>query len=220
MGVTNFDKVSGDVEIAASHSGSGSYQPVAADLTVAAAAGSGTETDPKYIAPIMGNVMGADLSKDSNVLAGIIGKYNVSGEQTSKYPRGGVIGEVGEEHGNPTRKADGAVVAVIGGDSARVNPRAYFAARHLNSNSGSGPEYGVDLYDPEASGLSYGQGAPSIAAIRFPNGLLFVTLDTAITANSTTTSAPAGSLAITSHNTGKNKIFQSDGTKWQYPGVA
>lgn len=39
--------------------------------------------------------------------------------------------------------------------------------------------------------------------------------NTAITANSTTTSAPAGSLAVTSHATGRNSIFRSDGSKWQ-----
>lgn len=38
---------------------------------------------------------------------------------------------------------------------------------------------------------------------------------TAITANSTTTSAPAGSFAVTSHATGRNSIFRSDGSKWQ-----
>jgi len=49
-------------------------------------------------------------------------------------------------------------------------------------------------------------------------GLYF--LSTAITANSTTTSAPAGSLATTTNATGLGKLFISDGTKWQYPVVA
>jgi hypothetical protein len=39
---------------------------------------------------------------------------------------------------------------------------------------------------------------------------------TAITANVTTTTAPAGSLAKTSHATGLASIFRSDGTKWQF----
>ena len=38
---------------------------------------------------------------------------------------------------------------------------------------------------------------------------------TAITGNSTTTSAPAGSIAFTSHATGRNKFFYSDASKWQ-----
>lgn len=40
-------------------------------------------------------------------------------------------------------------------------------------------------------------------------------LVSAITANVTTTTAPAGSLGMTSNATGKSSIFVSDGTKWQ-----
>jgi hypothetical protein len=49
-------------------------------------------------------------------------------------------------------------------------------------------------------------------------GIYFLT--TAITANSTTTSAPVGSLATTTNATGLGKLFIADGTKWQYPVVA
>lgn len=38
---------------------------------------------------------------------------------------------------------------------------------------------------------------------------------TAITADTTTTTAPAGSLGITSNATGKGYVFYSDGSKWQ-----
>lgn len=38
---------------------------------------------------------------------------------------------------------------------------------------------------------------------------------TAITENVTTTDAPAGSVANTTHATGRTKSFYSDGTKWQ-----
>lgn len=58
------------------------------------------------------------------------------------------------------------------------------------------------------------------ADIRFSNNAWLVALTTAITANSTTTSAPAGSLGITTHATGNTKFFMSDGTKFQYAGVA
>jgi hypothetical protein len=40
-------------------------------------------------------------------------------------------------------------------------------------------------------------------------------LTTAITANSTTTSLAAGTFGSTNHATGRDKIFVSDGTKWQ-----
>jgi hypothetical protein len=49
-------------------------------------------------------------------------------------------------------------------------------------------------------------------------GLYFLT--TAITANSTTTSAPKGSIATTTNATGTGKLFVSDGSKWQYAVVA
>jgi hypothetical protein len=58
----------------------------------------------------------------------------------------------------------------------------------------------------------------SVAAANLTAGLYFLT--SAITANSTTTSAPAGSLGTTSNATGLGKLFISDGTKWQYPVVA
>jgi len=45
-------------------------------------------------------------------------------------------------------------------------------------------------------------------------------LSTAITANSTTTSAPVGSLGITTNATGRGKLFYADGTKWQFMAVS
>lgn len=39
---------------------------------------------------------------------------------------------------------------------------------------------------------------------------------TAITANTTTTTAPAGSFAVTTNATGLSSIFVSDGAKWQF----
>lgn len=38
---------------------------------------------------------------------------------------------------------------------------------------------------------------------------------TAITANTTSTSAPAGSMAFTTNTTGRGRLFYSDGSKWQ-----
>lgn len=49
-------------------------------------------------------------------------------------------------------------------------------------------------------------------------GLYF--LDTAVTANSTTTTAPAGSIGVTTNATGLGKLFISDGSKWQFAVVA
>lgn len=41
-------------------------------------------------------------------------------------------------------------------------------------------------------------------------------LATAVVANTTTTTVPAGSFAVTTHATGQSSIFVSDGSKWQY----
>lgn len=47
------------------------------------------------------------------------------------------------------------------------------------------------------------------------NGVRVYLLTVAVTANVTTTAAPAGSIAITSSSTGRGTPFYSDGTKWQ-----
>ena len=57
-----------------------------------------------------------------------------------------------------------------------------------------------------------------VAAANATAGVYFLT--TAITANSTTTDAPEGSIATTTNATGTGKLFVSDGTKWQYAVVA
>ena len=44
-------------------------------------------------------------------------------------------------------------------------------------------------------------------------------LSTAITANTTLTSAPSGSLGITTNATGLGKLFYADGTKWQFMAI-
>lgn len=70
-------------------------------------------------------------------------------------------------------------------------------------------------------GLKLGKDTGSMTAdIQFTNGQQLVCLSTAITANSTTTSAPAGSIGITSNATGVGKLFVSDGSKWQYASVS
>lgn len=49
-------------------------------------------------------------------------------------------------------------------------------------------------------------------------GLYF--LDSAITANSTVTTAPKGSIGTTSNATGAGKLFISDGSKWQFAAIS
>jgi hypothetical protein len=90
---------------------------------------------------------------------------------------------------------------------------------------------GVAYADPSFESLTV-TGASALAAVTATSvttsgisaaanavaGLYFLT--TAITANTTTTSVPVGSLATTTNATGLGKLFIADGTKWQFPVVA
>lgn len=52
--------------------------------------------------------------------------------------------------------------------------------------------------------------------VLYPNGQKMYFFTTAITANSTVTTATAGDKAQTTHATGRASIFVSDGSKWQF----
>jgi hypothetical protein len=141
---------------AANYSGTGSFQPVAADLTLAAAAGG---TSGKFLSPMMGNIYGTNLSKSGNYISGLIGALSVDGTRATELQVGGVLGIVMDA----STGADGAVVAVIDGSdpSSVTRANAAFAARMNNNNAGSGVDYGVDLYDAgRSSGLYSGGGQP------------------------------------------------------------
>jgi hypothetical protein len=60
-----------------------------------------------------------------------------------------------------------------------------------------------------------GTDEPVVNFITFESGAKFYALTTAITGNTTTTTATAGSLAITTNATGIGHLFYSDGSKWQ-----
>jgi hypothetical protein len=79
--------------------------------------------------------------------------------------------------------------------------------------NGAGP-YQVSDGNVDAAKLLGG----SILTASSGAGLYFLT--TAVTANSTTTTAPAGSIGVTTNATGLGKLFISDGTKWQFAVVA
>lgn len=113
-----------------------SFQPVGIDLNLAA--GAGSSADPKYIAPIMGNVIGDTLTKTKSYIGALIGKLSVIGAKLSTYPWAAVVAEVGDG----VTAADGsAVVAVVGGDSAQTGTDAAFSVDYQNSTAGSGFDY-------------------------------------------------------------------------------
>jgi len=132
------------------YSGQGhSFQPWAIDLELIVNAGSDDGANPKFLAPFMGNLLGADLLADANYLGGVIGAYSVTGVKATTYPAGAVLGIVMAE----VTEVDGAVVAVLDGDGLTI-ANAAFKARANNSTPGSGFTYGLDLHDPAHDGFS------------------------------------------------------------------
>lgn len=123
------------------YAGTGSYQRVGPDLNLVAAAGSNTPSAPKFVASIMGNIIGSSLTQVANYLAGTIGAYSVTGIKATRYPAAGVLGIIMDG----VTDVDGAVVAEIDGDSSVTVANAAFKAMMKNSNAGSGFNYGLDL---------------------------------------------------------------------------
>ena len=87
---------------------------------------------------------------------------------------------------------------------------------------------GVAYADPEfesvsvtgtMSAASVVSTASSVAVASNANAGVYI-LSTAITANTTTTDAPVGSLGITTNSTGRGKLFYADGTKWQFMAIS
>ena len=74
----------------------------------------------------------------------------------------------------------------------------------------------VDVSGAVTAGSHVSTGAAAVS--NAVAGLYF--LSTAITANSTATTAPVGSLATTTNATGTGKLFISDGTKWQFAAIS
>lgn len=130
-----------------SYNNTASYQDVGVDLNLGAAAGKTGDT--AFLAPIMGNLLGAALTKTGNYLAGLIGHFSVTGSNATTYPSGAVLAGVGDG----VTDVDGAVVAYIDGDSAQTNCGAMFKVRNNNSTAASGPNFGVDLQDASHDGF-------------------------------------------------------------------
>ena len=135
---------------ASPYAGTGSFQAVAPDLNLDPAAGSADGSNPKFIAAMMGNLIGAMLTKDANYLAGVIGAFSVTGTKATTYPAGGVLAQISDG----VTEADGAVVAYVDGDSAVTKANAAFKAMSNNSNAGSGFDYGLDLTSPAHDGYN------------------------------------------------------------------
>lgn len=134
----------GAIELAPTFNDVHSFQSVAADVNLGAAAGAAA-SNPKFLAGVMGNAIGADLTKAGAYVAGVIAALAVTGTKASHYQVGALLGIVMDG----VTAADGAVVAVIDGSdpSAATRANAAFAARMNNNHASSGVDYGLDLYD-------------------------------------------------------------------------
>lgn len=142
---TSSEAVAASSEQAVEYDGTGeSYQVIAADLTVADDAGSNDGTDPKFLAPMMGNIMGDAIAGEGNYLGGMVGAYSVVAH-ASDYPTAALMGIIMDG----SVGADAIVAAVIDGDdpSSVTRAKSAFGVRMLNNNAGSGVDYGLDLKD-------------------------------------------------------------------------
>lgn len=166
----------GTTEITEEYSGTGSsHQVIAIDLEVAATAGSDDGTDPAFLAPIMGNVLGDAVTGEGNYMGGLIGAYSVTDANGSDYPTAGVMGVVMDG----VTDVDACVLAVIDGSdpSSTTRARAAFGVRMLNNSGDSGVDYGVDLHDAGSAHYTGGGDPFSVtkAAIRLPDQVCWIT---------------------------------------------
>lgn len=136
------------IELTDTREGPGSHQTVAGDLTLDPDAGTSDAGDTDFLAAGMFNLLGENLTKTNNYLAGVIGENSVTGTNATDLPNAAVLGIVAD--GNTT--VDGIVTALIDGSDpgSTTTASAAFAARQLNTESGSGVDYGLDLHDTPA----------------------------------------------------------------------
>ena len=102
----------------------------------------------------------------------------------------------------PNTKAVGVAYSDPSFDSVTVTGASTLAAVTATTVAATGAVSGSTL-----------TSANDAAASNAVAGVYFYS--TAITGNSTTTTAPNGSLGSTSNATGTGKLFVSDGSKWQ-----
>lgn len=145
----------------------GSRQLLSGDLTVSGTPGHAGG----YLAGIMGNILGTSITGTGNSnMAGVQGKYDISGTNSSTHAKGAVVGEVGDN----TTSADGAFVAVLGGDSNTTSARAAFTVDYQNSIAASKFDYGMDLQGPGAHN-NYQAVSYNLAPVRIVSDVVILT---------------------------------------------
>lgn len=156
------------------YSAAPSFQGIAGDTTLSAGAGRTLAQGGSFLAAIMGNVHGSNLTGTGNFVAGVIGAYDIQGTNASSLPKAAVLGSIFDS----STTADGIVVAEIDGSdpSGVTRAGAAFKARQLNTNAGSGVNYGLDLYDTAVSGYMSSPTLPIAVARADIHGTFQVSL--------------------------------------------
>lgn len=148
----NISQSGGTVDAStASYAADTSEQALSGDLNLAAGAGTSTAGQMRYLAGAMGNVIrDGNLTDTLNTVAGVVGKYDITGTNSSVYPKAGLVGEVGgAKAGQIGSSADAAVAAVLGGDEGPVQARAAYSVDFQNTGQHNAGRaffrFGVDL---------------------------------------------------------------------------
>ncbi len=131
-------------EVTRATAATGSFQPVASDLTYEGAAG-GTSS---FHAAVMGHFHGDDLTNTvAGYHAGVIGAYSVTTADDLTGPKAGVVATIGVD-AETDGVADAAFMAVLdGGDpSYLVTANAAYGVQYLNTLDTSKFTYGIDLF--------------------------------------------------------------------------
>lgn len=128
-------------------------------------------TGPVIGAGVFGRVNGSSptLTAKTAYIGGTFGYYGITGNISTNYhPKGGLIGVIGDG----TTSADGAVVALLDGDTGTTTATAAYAVRQTNSTGASGFSYGLDLYGAAIG--TYLAVAYKTAQIRLSTGVLVI----------------------------------------------
>lgn len=121
-------------------------------------------TAPTYAIGSYGKCNASMYAGTDVYMAGAVGYYGVTGTNASVYPVGAVIGWVGGE----TTTADGAFVAVLGGDSGITRAGAAYTVRSTNSTPGTYFDYGIDFNSGTI--VDYSEVTYNTAEIRLGKG--------------------------------------------------
>jgi hypothetical protein len=184
--IDGFLDATGGIVAAPTYSDDHSFQTTATDLNVDPAVGDDTNTH--FYAGGMFSIIGDTLTKTKNYLAGVIGSYNLTGTKATTYPTAGLMGLIGDT----VTHVDGAVMAVLDGDSGQTNGSAMYGVMSNNSTAASGTNFGLDLQSAAHDGyIPVDAAFYKVAPLRLVSDVVFI-IGAAAPTNGTTGANNAG----------------------------